>query len=86
MTGRDDQIYRESRELHRRLRGKIEIRPKITVRTLKDLSRVYTPGVAQVCREIQEDRDLAYLYTMKSNTVAIVTDGSAVLGLGNIGG
>jgi malate dehydrogenase (oxaloacetate-decarboxylating) len=86
MTGRDEQIYRESRELHRRLRGKIEIRSKIPVRTLKDLSLLYTPGVAQVCREIQEDRDRAYIYTMKSNTVAIVTDGSAVLGLGNIGG
>jgi malate dehydrogenase (oxaloacetate-decarboxylating) len=82
----DEKIYRESLELHRRLRGKIEIRPKISVRTRRDLSRVYTPGVAQVCREIQEDRDRAYIYTIKSNTVAIVTDGSAVLGLGNIGG
>ena len=56
------------------------------VETRRDLARAYTPGVAEVCRAIAKDRDLAYRYTMKANTVAIVTDGSAVLGLGNIGG
>ncbi|MGA2934216.1 MAG: NADP-dependent malic enzyme [Methanomicrobiales archaeon] len=81
-----DDIYQESLDLHRRMRGKLEVRGKVPVRTRRDLSRAYTPGVAQVCREIQEDRNRAYLYTIKANTVAIVTDGSAVLGLGNIGG
>jgi malate dehydrogenase (oxaloacetate-decarboxylating) len=81
-----DEIYQESLDLHRRMRGKLEVRGKVPVRTRRDLSRAYTPGVAQVCREIEKDRNRAYLYTIKANTVAIVTDGSAVLGLGNIGG
>ncbi|MDD1669100.1 MAG: NADP-dependent malic enzyme [Methanomicrobiales archaeon] len=81
-----DDIYQESLDLHRRMHGKLEVRGKVPVRTRRDLSRAYTPGVAQVCREIQEDRNRAWLYTIKANTVAIVTDGSAVLGLGNIGG
>ncbi|HVN66241.1 MAG TPA: NADP-dependent malic enzyme [Methanomicrobiales archaeon] len=81
-----DDIYRESLELHRRMRGKLEVRGKVPVRTRRDLARAYTPGVAQVCREIEKDRNRAWLYTIKANTVAIVTDGSAVLGLGNIGG
>ena len=81
-----DDIYQESLDLHRRMHGKLEVRGKVPVRTRRDLSRAYTQGVAQVCREIQEDRNRAYLYTIKANTVAIVTDGSAVLGLGNIGG
>jgi malate dehydrogenase (oxaloacetate-decarboxylating) len=81
-----DDIYRESLELHRAMRGKLEVRGKVPVRTRRDLSRAYTPGVAQVCREIEKDRNRAWLYTIKANTVAIVTDGSAVLGLGNIGG
>ena len=81
-----DDIYQESLDLHRKMHGKLEVRGKVPVRTRRDLQRAYTPGVAQVCREIQEDRNRAYLYTIKANTVAIVTDGSAVLGLGNIGG
>ena len=81
-----DDIYQESLDLHRRMHGKLEVRGKVPVRTRRDLSRAYTPGVAAVCRAIQEDRNRAYLYTIKANTVAIVTDGSAVLGLGNIGG
>jgi malate dehydrogenase (oxaloacetate-decarboxylating) len=81
-----DDIYQESLDLHRRMHGKLEVRGKVPVRTRRDLSRAYTPGVAEVCRAIQEDRNRAYLYTIKANTVAIVTDGSAVLGLGNIGG
>ena len=81
-----DDIYQESLDLHRRMHGKLEVRGKVPVRTRRDLSRAYTPGVAQVCREIQKDKNRAYLYTIKANTVAIVTDGSAVLGLGNIGG
>jgi Malic enzyme len=80
------EIYREALELHEKHRGKLEIRSKVPLDTKRDLSRAYTPGVAEVCRAIQKNRDLAYRYTLKGNTVAIVTDGSAVLGLGNIGG
>ena len=77
--------YKESLTLHRALRGKIRVTPKIDVRTKDDLSLVYSPGVAEPCRAIAADPSLAYDYTIKGNTVAIVTDGSAVLGLGDIG-
>lgn len=77
--------YKESLSLHFRLRGKIRIDPKIDVRSKEDLSLVYSPGVAEPCREIEKHPETVYDYTIKSNTVAIVTDGSAVLGLGNIG-
>ncbi len=70
----------------RKNKGKLEIRSKVPLKTKHDLSLAYTPGVAEVCREIAKDKNLAYRYTMKANTIAIVTDGSAVLGLGNIGG
>jgi len=79
-------LYHEALELHARYHGKIGLHPKVPVETKRDLALGYTPGVAQVCREIAKDWDLAYPYTMKANMVAIVTDGSAVLGLGNIGG
>ena len=78
-------IYEESLQLHRALKGKITIANKIDVRTREDLSRVYSPGVAAPCNAITANRELVYDYTSKGNTVAIVTDGSAVLGLGNIG-
>ncbi|MBI3591561.1 MAG: NAD-dependent malic enzyme [Candidatus Melainabacteria bacterium] len=65
--------------------GKIAIQLKTEVKNYKDLSIVYTPGVAEVCRTIQQDQRLAYNLTIKGNSVAVVTDGSAVLGLGNIG-
>jgi malate dehydrogenase (oxaloacetate-decarboxylating) len=65
--------------------GKIEQRNKLPVRTRDDLSMAYTPGVARVCTAIAEDRDKAFQYTIKRNTVAVVSDGSAVLGLGDIG-
>lgn len=65
--------------------GKIEIRNKIPMRNRNDLSMVYTPGVARVCKNIQGNRENAFRYTIKGNSVAIVTDGTAVLGLGNIG-
>ena len=77
--------FKESLNLHRRLKGKIRVNPKIDVRTKEDLSLVYSPGVAAPCKAIAEDVEAVYDYTIKSNTVAIVTDGSAVLGLGNIG-
>src|SRR3954469_15538864 len=65
--------------------GKIETRTKFPIRTRDDLSRAYTPGVARVCTAIHADRDRAFQYTIKRNTVAVVSDGSAVLGLGDIG-
>ena len=77
--------FKESLSLHKRLRGKIRIGTKFDVRTKEDLALVYSPGVAAPCREIEKDPEKVWDYTIKSNTVAIVTDGSAVLGLGNIG-
>lgn len=77
--------YKESLALHKKHKGKIEIANKIDVNTRDDLSRVYSPGVAEPCRAIYKNPDDVYEYTIKGNTVGIVTDGSAVLGLGNIG-
>lgn len=77
--------FKESLNLHKRLKGKIRVNPKIDVRTKEDLSLVYSPGVAEPCKAIAADVEAVYDYTIKSNTVAIVSDGSAVLGLGNIG-
>jgi malate dehydrogenase (oxaloacetate-decarboxylating) len=78
-------IFEESLQLHKTLRGKISVHNKMDVRTVEDLSQVYSPGVAAPCEAIAADESKVYDYTMKGNTVAIVTDGSAVLGLGNIG-
>jgi malate dehydrogenase (oxaloacetate-decarboxylating) len=75
----------EALELHRRLRGKIEVRSKVSARSPHDISIVYTPGVAEVCMEIAADREKAYEYTSKWNNVAIVTDGTRTLGLGSLG-
>jgi len=77
--------YKESLHLHERLKGKIRVQGKMDVRTIDDLSLVYSPGVAEPCRAIHANPEKAYDYTIKGNTVAIVSDGSAVLGLGNIG-
>jgi len=65
--------------------GKIEIKNKLPVRDRNDLSKVYTPGVARVCMDIHHHKEHAYRYTIKGNAVAIVSDGTAVLGLGDIG-
>jgi malate dehydrogenase (oxaloacetate-decarboxylating) len=78
-------LYEESVAMHRRLGGVLEVASKVHLRTIHDLSVAYTPGVAEPCRKISENPNLVYLYTLKKNTVAVVTDGSAVLGLGNIG-
>ena len=77
--------FKESVDLHHKLKGKISIENKMEVDTKEDLSRVYSPGVAEPCREIFANPERVYDLTIKGNTVAIVTDGSAVLGLGNIG-
>lgn len=80
-----DNIYQESIELHKKLKGKLEIKSKVELNTARDLSLAYTPGVAGVSKAIAQDQEKAYDLTMKSNSVAIISDGSAVLGLGNIG-
>lgn len=78
-------VYQQSLELHEKYRGKLEVRSKVPLANREDLSLAYTPGVAEPCRRIAENPDDLYRYTMKSNTVAVISDGSAVLGLGNIG-
>lgn len=75
----------ESLKKHREWKGKIEVIAKVPVKTAEDLSLAYTPGVAQPCLEIQKNPDLSYELTRRWNLCAVVTDGSAVLGLGNIG-
>ncbi len=72
-------------ELHREWKGKISTQSKCEVKTREDLALAYTPGVAEPCKVIHEDVKEAYTYTLKQNTIAVVSDGSAVLGLGNIG-
>ncbi len=71
--------------LHKKYKGKIEIKSKVPLKTKTDLSLAYTPGVAEVCRLIHKNPEAVNLYTSRGNTVAVVSDGSAVLGLGNIG-
>ncbi len=75
----------KSIQMHKKWNGKLETVSKTPVKTREDLAIAYTPGVAEPCRLIAQDQSLAYTYTIKSNTVAVVSDGSAVLGLGNIG-
>ena len=78
-------IYEEALEYHKNLKGKLEISLKKELKSAKDLSLAYTPGVAEPCRKIAEDKSKVYDYTWKQNSVAVVTDGTAVLGLGDIG-
>ncbi|MDD7369679.1 MAG: NADP-dependent malic enzyme [Berryella intestinalis] len=80
MSNRDEAI-----RLHREWAGKISTEPKMKLATREDLAIAYTPGVAEPCKDIAADGALAYDYTLKGNTIAVVSDGSAVLGLGNIG-
>ncbi len=72
-------------ELHKKNKGKIEVISKVEVKCREDLSTAYTPGVAEPCRKIRDDKSQVYTYTAKGNLVAVVTDGTAVLGLGDIG-
>ena len=78
-------IYEESLEFHKNLRGKFEIDSRVSIESERELSLAYTPGVAEPCREIHKNPEAAYKYTRKWNTVAVVSDGTAVLGLGDIG-
>ncbi len=80
MSLRDDAL-----EMHRENQGKLEVSPKVKVTNKEELSLAYSPGVAEPCKEIHENPRKVYEHTIKSNTVAVVTDGTAVLGLGNIG-
>jgi malate dehydrogenase (oxaloacetate-decarboxylating) len=79
------EYYKQSLALHKRLAGKIETAIKIDIETKEDLSLLYSPGVAQPCIEISKDPSSVYDYTLKGNTIAIVSDGSAILGIGNLG-
>ncbi len=78
-------IQEKALKLHKEWNGKLETVSKTPVKSREDLSLAYTPGVAEPCKVIAQDKEAAYQYTMKANTVAVVSDGSAVLGLGNIG-
>lgn len=78
--------YKESLIMHEKHKGKMAVSSKVSVKNKDDLSTAYTPGVAEPCRQIAANPDDVYRYTNKSNTVAVISDGSAVLGLGNIGG
>lgn len=81
----NDDIYKKSLELHKAHNGKLETISKVKLDSKEALSMAYSPGVAEVSREISRDPSLARLYTLKGNTVAVVSDGSAILGLGNLG-
>ena len=78
-------INEKALQMHEQWNGKLETTAKSKVNSREDLSIAYTPGVAEPCKAIAKDKEAAYKYTMKANTVAVVSDGSAVLGLGNIG-
>jgi malate dehydrogenase (oxaloacetate-decarboxylating) len=78
-------VYQKALECHRQWRGKLDFRSKVEIKTAAELSLAYSPGVAQPCREIAKDKEKIFEYTGRGNTIAVVSDGSAVLGLGNIG-
>ena len=78
-------VYDESLKLHEKYHGKLKVEAKVPCEDAKDLSLAYTPGVAEPCRKIHEDKEMSYVYTNRANTVAVISDGTAVLGLGDIG-
>lgn len=78
-------VREQALQLHRQNRGKLTVESKVPLRNREDLTLAYTPGVAEPCKDIHQNRELVYEYTNRGNLVAVVTDGSAVLGLGNIG-
>jgi len=85
VEGKGMDVFKESLKLHEAHQGKLEIQAKVAVKSKEDLSLAYSPGVASPCEEIAKDPAAIYRYTTKGNMVAVITDGSAVLGLGNIG-
>ncbi|MEH7583802.1 NAD-dependent malic enzyme, partial [Priestia megaterium] len=80
MSLRDQALH-----MHQEKQGKLEVKSKVEVQNAQDLSLAYSPGVAEPCKEIHEHPETVYDYTMKGNMVGVVTNGTAVLGLGNIG-
>jgi len=78
-------LREEALELHRKNQGKLRVESKVSAASEHDLSLAYSPGVAEPCREIDKDRDKIFEYTNKANFVAVVSNGTAVLGLGDIG-
>ena len=78
-------IYQEALKFHEELKGKLEVTSRAKINNAKDLSLAYTPGVAVPCLEIKDQPENAYKYTAKGNLVAVISNGTAVLGLGNIG-
>ena len=78
-------VYQEALEFHKKYKGKLSINSKVSLKDKKSLSLAYTPGVAEVCRLIASDKEAARTHTIKGNTIAVVSDGSAILGLGNLG-
>lgn len=77
-------IYQKSLEMHKKYHGKLRVESNVAITNREDLSWAYSPGVAEPCREIAKDATKMYDYTLKSRTVAVISDGSAILGLGNL--
>ena len=78
-------VYERALEAHRNWKGKLSVELKAKIDSKEELGLAYTPGVAEPCREIAKDKELAYEYTWKGNSIAVISDGTAVLGLGDIG-
>ena len=78
-------IYQQSADFHKKYKGKLEVRSKVPLRDKKDLSLAYSPGVAEISRLIFKDKSISNTHTLKGNTIAVISDGSAILGLGNLG-